>query len=65
MIEEEWEIFKDSEKDISNVTLTAMRTRLSLNLELVLVRFEIFVTTFESTLLTYAYMQKFFLTQRY
>lgn len=47
--EDEWEFFKDSEKDVSKVTLTGMRTRVSLNLELVLVRFAIMVTTFEST----------------
>lgn len=58
-------IFKDSEKDVSDISLTGMRTRFSLNLELVLVRFAITVTTFESTLLAYAYMHNFFVTQRY
>lgn len=62
---EEWEFFKDSEKDVSNVTLTGLRTRISLILELVLVRFVIIVTTSESTFLAYAYMHKFFLTLSY
>lgn len=65
MEEEEWEFFKVSEKDVSNVTLTGIRTRLSLKIELVLVRFAIIVTTSESALLAHAYMHRFFLTQRY